>query len=527
MALFDLSGLMDSFNHHRYNLKYVLDKLPIATAITDSRGILVYYNQAQSQMDGIEASEALGKKETDIYNFLNFPDVHQICQKRGRPIIGFVWPYRTKYGKTIDAAYWVFPLFRNNLVVGSLCFTQPVATARATGVKVGKQPPIEWPEDTPISLVTTKLVGGNVDFQRAINAAQDTASSPSPVLIAGETGTGKELFARFIHESSNRADKQFMAINCSAIPESLLEGILFGTVKGSFTGAVDRPGLFEEANGGTLFLDEMDSMPLELQPKLLRVLQEMRARRIGSPHEIDLDLKIITSVGGSLAHALSGGRLRPDLFYRLAVIIIEIPPLRQRMDDLDALLNYFINKYNKQIGKTCCNFSETLMNCFRKYNWPGNIRELEHLVAGVINLSQDDETLDYHHLPVHYQRMFDNLSNRNDDIDSSDVSVGAALEEPDVDRPIPFLAGMLAKAVETNFLGTQLRVSERPKSRPLKQIEKYREMDHMVEALVKSRGNVADAARRLGLSRQLLAYRMKKFGLNREDYILKQERKID
>jgi len=525
MTLFDLSDLMESFNHHRYNLKYVLDKLPIATAITDSQGILVYYNQAQSHMDGIAASEALGKKETDIYSFLNFPDVHQICQKRGRPIIGFVWPYRTKYGKTIDAAYWVFPLFRNNLVVGSLCFTQPVGTAKATGVKVDREPPIEWPEDTPISLVTTKLVGGNVDFQRAINAAHDTASSPSPVLIAGETGTGKELFARFIHESSNRADKQFMAINCSAIPESLLEGILFGTVKGGFTGAVDRPGLFEEANGGTLFLDEMDSMPLELQPKLLRALQEMRARRVGSSHEINLDLKVITSVSGSLAHALSGGRLRPDLFYRLAVIIIEVPPLRQRLDDLDALLNYFIRKYNQQIGKTCCNFSETLMNCFRKYNWPGNIRELEHLVAGVINLSQDDETLDYHHLPIHYQRMFDNLFSQNGAFDSSDVSLGAALEEPDADRSITFLAEMLAKSVETDTLEGPARSQDRPKSRPLGQIEKYREMDQMVEALVKSRGNVAEASRRLGLSRQLLAYRMKKFDLNREDYSLRSERK--
>lgn len=521
MTMFDFSDLMDSFNHHRYNLKYVLDKLPIATAITDSRGTILYYNQAQSHMDGVDAAEALGQKETDIYNFLNFPDVHQICQKRGRPILGFVWPYRTKYGKTIDAAYWVFPLFRNNLVIGSLCFTQPVATARATGVKVEKQPPIEWPGETPISLVTRKLVGGNLDFQRAINTAQNTASSPSPVLIAGETGTGKELFARFIHESSSRVDKQFMAINCSAIPDSLLEGLLFGTVKGSFTGAVDRAGLFEEANGGTLFLDEMDSMPLELQPKLLRVLQEMRARRIGSSTEVELDLKIITSVGGSLAHALSGGRLRPDLFYRLAVIIIEIPPLRQRLDDLEALLNYFINKYNKQIGKQCCNFSETLMNYFRKYSWPGNIRELEHLVAGAINLSQGDETLDYHHLPIHYQRMFDNLSNQNGGIDADDISLGAALEEPDADRSVTFLAEVLSKAVQSEILDEPAAGRNRNiEPKPLKRVGKYQEIDQMVEALVKSRGNVAEASRRLGLSRQLLDYRMKKYGLKRDNYLL-------
>lgn len=534
MSLLEFSDLMDSFNHHRYNLKYLFDKLPIATVITDSRGIILYYNQAQSHMDGIEPSEALGKKETDIYDFHYhlFPDVHQICQKRGRPILGFVWPYYTKHGKTIDAAYWVFPIFRNNLVIGSLCFTQPVATARATaraaGVKKEKQPPIEWPEDTPISLVTRKLVGGNLDFQRALNTAQSTASSPSPVLITGETGTGKELFARFIHETSLRADKQFMAINCSAIPGSLLEGILFGTAKGSFTGAVDRAGLFEEANGGTLFLDEMDSMPLELQPKLLRVLQEMRSRRIGSSTEVELDLKIITSVGGSLAHALSGGRLRPDLFYRLAVIIIEIPPLRQRLDDLEALLNYFINKYNKQIGKQCCNFSESLMNYFRKYSWPGNIRELEHLVAGAINLSQEgDETLDYHHLPIHYQRMFDNLSNQGGCLEADDLPWAASPEESDADRSITFLGQVLSKAVQSEILEEPAAGQDRsPQSPPPtspaspKRIGKYQEIDQMVEALVKSRGNVAEASRRLGLSRQLLDYRMKKYGLKRDNYLL-------
>lgn len=519
MSLFDLSDLLYSLNHRRYNLKYVLDKLPIATAITDSRGILVYYNQAQSHIDGIEVSEALGKKETDIYNFLNFPDVHKICQKRGQPILGFVWPYRTKYGKTINAAYWVFPLFRGNLVIGSLCFTQPVATARATGIKVERQPPIEWPEETPISLVTSKLIGDNLDFQRAISAAKNTASSPSPVLIAGETGSGKELFARLIHESSARAGKQFMAINCSAIPGSLLEGLLFGTVKGSFTGAVDRAGFFEEANGGTLFLDEMDSMPLELQPKLLRALQEMRSRRIGSSNEVKLDLKVITSVGGSLAHTLSNGRLRPDLFYRLAVIIIEIPPLRQRRDDIDALLNYFINKYNKQIGKQCCNFSETLMNYFRKYSWPGNIRELENLVAGAINLSQGDETLDYHHLPAHYQRMFDNLPEQAADIDSDDFSMSALPEEPEADRPVTLLAEVLSKAGLPDILEEPASGRGKPISRPLRQSGKFKEMDKMVAALVKSRGNVTEAARRLGMSRQLLAYRMKKCGLTREDYI--------
>lgn len=512
MPNFTMSDLLRSLTHYRYNLKFVLDKLPIATAITDNRGVLVYYNQAQSHMDGIEAAYALGKKETALYDFLNFPDVHQICQKRVRPILGFVWPYRTMHDKTINAAYWVFPLLRDNICIGSLCFTQPVATALATGVKVkaDKQPPIQWPDETPIALPQVKLVGGNIDFQRIMNTAKNTAASPSSVLIAGETGTGKELFARYIHESSPRAGKQFMAINCSAIPESLLEGLLFGTVKGSFTGAVDRAGLFEEANGGTLFLDEMDSMPLELQPKLLRAIQEMRVRRVGSSQEIRLDLKIISSVGGSLANALNSGRLRPDLFYRLAVIVIEIPSLRQRLDDLDALLNYFINKYNKQVGKQCCNFSEALMAYFRKYSWPGNIRELEHLVAGAINLSENEETLDYRHLPIHYQRMFTQLSQGDSEHSTlGDIIPGAFMEEFQADEVISFIGQALS---DTNIAKGSLPDT------PSQETKFSNEKDRLCQALKECQGNVAEAARRLNLSRQGLAYKMKKYALNREDF---------
>ncbi len=509
-----LMEFFKAFNHSRYNLHYVFDKLPIATVITDNKGIIVYYNQAQSHLDGIEPSDALGKKETDIYTFHNFPDVHKICQTRGRPVLGFVWPYRTIYGKTVEAAYWLYPLFRNNIVIGSICFSQPTVSLKATK---GSDLAIEWPNETPLNVVTSGLLGKNLDFQRAVDTALETASSPSPVLIAGETGSGKELFARFIHEKSHRAQAPFMAINCSAIPENLLEGILFGTVKGSFTGAVDRPGLLEEANGGTFFLDEMDSMPVSLQAKLLRVLQEMRSRRIGSAVEVELDLKIISSVSNSLANIFNSGSLRQDLFYRLAVIVIEIPPLRQRIDDLEILLNHFINKYNKQLGKRCCNFNEPVMRCFSKYNWPGNVRELENLVAGTINLAQNDEMLTFRHLPLHYQRNFSIASSYEKDAHT-------------IPSPLPLGIDEVAPAELAGDLAAQF-TAQWPDAKPAKQsdseipwlsaneFDKYRHpKDILAEALAKSGGNVAKAARTLGLSRQLLAYHMKKNNLKREDY---------
>lgn len=217
-----------------------------------------------------------------------------------------------------------------------------------------------------------------LQLKEYINIAANCAL---PVLIYGETGTGKELFAHAIHNASPRRDKPFIVQNCAAIPENLLESILFGTSKGAFTGAVDNMGLLELANGGTIFLDEINSMPLHLQSKMLRVIQDGTFRRVGSKELKKVDVKIITSINEEPLKAINSGKLRKDIYYRLNVLNINIPPLRERKDDIPLLVNYYVAKYNKVFNKNVKYISKDLCQKLKRYNWPGNVRELENIIA--------------------------------------------------------------------------------------------------------------------------------------------------
>ena len=190
------------------------------------------------------------------------------------------------------------------------------------------------------------------------------------MLIYGETGTGKELFAQSIHSDSPRRYMPFIAQNCAALPESILESILFGTTKGSFTGAEDKPGLFEQADGGTILLDEINNMHISLQTKLLRVLQEGVIRRLGGVSDIPVDVRIIATTNEKPSELLKKGKLRHDLYYRISVINVEIPPLRERINDIDELIDFFIKKYNKKFAKNITGIEEEVINIFKKYKCP-------------------------------------------------------------------------------------------------------------------------------------------------------------
>jgi two-component system, NtrC family, response regulator AtoC len=213
--------------------------------------------------------------------------------------------------------------------------------------------------------------------------------SPSNVLIVGESGTGKELVARAIHENSTRKKNPFIAVNCGALTETLLESELFGHVKGSFTGAItNKKGLFEEANEGTLFLDEIGDISSSLQVKLLRVIQEGEFKPVGSNESKKVDVRTIAATHANLEKAIAEGSFREDLYYRLKVILIEIPPLRERMDDLPDLVNHFVSLYSKKIGKQVSHISDESMVLLRSYLWPGNIRELEHAIERAVTMTR-------------------------------------------------------------------------------------------------------------------------------------------
>lgn len=221
--------------------------------------------------------------------------------------------------------------------------------------------------------------------------ARDVAASEATVLITGESGTGKEVFARYIHENSSRKNGPFVAVNCAALPDNLIESELFGYEKGAFTGAMNRkPGKFELADGGTILLDELGEIPLHLQAKLLRVLQEKEIERLGGTKPVRINVRILATTNRDLKKEVEAGNFREDLYYRLNVISIELPPLRDRKDDIMELASFFIEKYCQINGKNRCRLGDDAASAMMDYDWPGNVRELEHTVERAVVLCRDD-----------------------------------------------------------------------------------------------------------------------------------------
>ncbi|NUM88832.1 MAG: sigma-54-dependent Fis family transcriptional regulator, partial [Bdellovibrionales bacterium] len=235
------------------------------------------------------------------------------------------------------------------------------------------------------------IIGKSQAMRAIFDLVSRVAQSTANVLITGESGTGKEVIAKAVHYAGSRASKPFVAINCTAIPETLLESELFGHAKGSFTGAIQRKkGLFEEATGGTLFLDEIGDMSPQLQAKLLRVLQERKIRPVGDNNMIDVDVRIIAATHKDLKAAIREGRFREDLFYRLSVIPIAIPALRDRVEDIPLLAEHFLAKYSAANGSRVCGFTKAAMAKLMKLRWEGNVRELENLVERAVVLTQGE-----------------------------------------------------------------------------------------------------------------------------------------
>jgi formate hydrogenlyase transcriptional activator len=236
-----------------------------------------------------------------------------------------------------------------------------------------------------------EIVGSSEPMRQVITQVAKVAPSDSTVLILGETGTGKELIARALHRRSGRADKPFIRVNCAAIPQSLIASELFGHEKGAFTGALQRHiGRFESAHGGTIFLDEVGDLPTETQIALLRVLQEREIERVGSHHPIAIDVRLIAATNRDLSGAVASGAFREDLFYRLNVFPIALPPLRERVADIPLLLEYFVGRYAKKAGKKINHINKHTLGLFKAYHWPGNIRELQNVVERGVILSEDD-----------------------------------------------------------------------------------------------------------------------------------------
>jgi len=474
-----VSGMLDM---NRINFFSVLDHLDDGVIIADTEGVIHFYNQAQSRIDGILPENALGLKVTDIYELNNRTSMIMQCALRRSAIKNRIFFYRTISGKVANTITSVYPLYDKKSITGIICFVKDYELLR-------RSMPAAAPYECRFELgngtrfTFDDLIGSSTDFVRVKETARKAAASPSPIMIQGETGTGKELFAQAIHNFSPRHQEKYVAINCAAIPRDLMEGMLFGTTRGAFTGALDKPGLFETAHKGTLFLDELLAMPVEVQAKLLRAIQEKQVRRLGSVKEIPVDVKIISSVSQDPRLAMRENRLRTDLYYRLGVVMVKLPPLRDRLDSLDELVSHFITKYNLRLGSHIQKISSEVQALFRVYQWPGNIRELEHLIEGAMNMAGQEQLLG-----------IDQFTPGLDALDPVD-----------------------AKQTENDM--ESVPVNAQDFFRPLADIQKNREKTAVETALSTCRGNVTRAAGTLGISRQLLHYKIKKYRLCRADYL--------
>lgn len=297
-----------------------------------------------------------------------------------------------------------------------------------------------------------ELVGASRQMQEVYSLIEMVAPSTASVLITGESGTGKELVARTIHQLSKRKDGPFIAINCSAIPETLMESEIFGHEKGAFTGALERRlGCFELANGGTIFLDEIAEMPVGTQSKLLRVIEERKYRRLGSKNEIDVDVRIVAATNKQPLKAVEAGELRNDLYYRLNVFAIALPPLREHPEDIPALTEALVRQLNAKHGRAIKGVNDKVLKTFLAHNWPGNVRELRNVLERSLILCQSD-LVDESHLPPLEQREVPQSGN------ALTIPVGSTVEEAEkrlIHKTLEFTSNNKTRAAE--ILGISLK----------------------------------------------------------------------
>ena len=451
----------------------LIELLDEGVYIVDKAGVGIHYNSAMARTEKLDAGEVLGKKFHEV-----FPEF-----KRGESTIykALIKNQRTRtdqqtykniYGKEITTENDTIPVVVDGETVAAIEVSKDITEIRSMSDTLLKLREEALKQETPVQAVPgirsytfEDIYGENEQFEAVVNRAKKASSNDASVFIYGETGTGKELFAQSIHNMGKRSGKPFLAQNCAAIPESLLEGLLFGTTKGAFTGAVDRAGFFEQANGGTLLLDEISAMPYDLQSKLLRVLQESYIRRVGGSKDIPVDVRIIATVNEAPEELMAKGLQRRDLYYRLNVINISIPPLRERKDDIELMAEKFMEKSNKRFEKQVWMISDKALKKLKAYDYPGNVRELENIIEQAVSMADNEHVL-----------------------------TEKLLNMPDTrikgEPPIRYSEGMALD----EYLGSL-------------------EEKIIADEMLKANGNISKAAESLKIRRQTLQHKLKKYGI--------------
>ena len=364
--------------------KYVEQALNIfnyvdSIVLTDDKGIIRYFHTNRSDINKLDKSQVLGKYILEMYENLTqdnstIPEV----LNRGKPILNRRQELVNINGLKINAITSTLPIEENGKIIGTIDVSSYAAEPLA--------PLKKMPSRQKSLYQLSDIVSIDSRMNELKENIKKVAQTSSAVMIQGETGTGKELVAQSIHTCGERKNHKFISQNCAAIPSTLMESILFGTKKGSFTGAEDSPGLFELANGGTLFLDEINSMESSIQPKLLKAVEEKKITRLGDSKPIYVDVKIISAINESTETIHESGSLRKDLIYRLNTVCLKIPPLRERIVDIAPLSKSFIKEFNYAMSKNIIDLTEEVYDIFSGYDWPGNVRELKNIIEGAFNL---------------------------------------------------------------------------------------------------------------------------------------------
>lgn len=474
----------EKLNKENELLKTVIDGIHEAVYIVNQNDEIILYNTESEKMEGLDRKDLLGKKEEDVFAqpYYFSEEVTKKILKTGKPLINQPYWYNLNDGRKTNMIFSAYPFYyQGQITAVYVIFRNMNQLSDFIAITLEMQKKFRKEElsrhDGAMYLLDD-IISSNSKMKRLTAEARKIARRNSPVLIVGETGTGKELFAQGIHNASLYAEGPFIPINCAAIPDTLLESLLFGTVKGAFTGAADLPGLFEQAEEGTIFLDEINSMSLSLQAKLLRVLQEKSVRRLGSKDQIPLHCRVISATNMDPTEAVKEQSMRSDLYFRLATITLNIPPLRERKEDIEVLARHFIRKYNHQFGLFVNDISEEVISFFEEYDWPGNVRELENFIEGAMNfIHSKDKQLQLHHIPEYFEeRLF--------------------LLKKDPQRNTDYQ--YQRKAIHKGTLQDALLETEK---------------DIIESTLMRNKGNISRSAKVLGISRQNLHYKLKALGI--------------
>lgn len=455
-------------------IKNILENIDEGIHFIDKDFNTIIYNNSMAKLEDMDKDEVLNKSFIDLAETMKIKNSTLVdVIKNKKSIKDNVQVYLNKDGKEITTVNTTIPIIVENELIGAVEISKDMTHVNDLSnqiLKMKELKDIKKYNPDKLGYNFEDIIGDSNSIRKSIKLSKKAAKSDATVLIYGETGTGKELISQSIHYSSRRANQPFIAQNCAALPESLLEGILFGTVKGGFTGAIDRPGLFEQANKGTLLLDEINSMPMHLQAKLLRVLQEGYVRRVGGTKDIPVDVRVIATTNESPHEILTNGKIRKDLYYRLNVIYIEIPPLRDRGSDILLLSNKFIEKYNKKLNKNIKFISDDAVRVLTNHYWQGNVRELENTIYSSMSMMDNEEVL------------------TTDMININEYKARSAKNSYTIDI----------------------------EAKPLDLIIEDIEEQYIHQALDKAYDNVTRAAAILGIGRQNLQYKMKKYNIKRK-----------